>query len=226
MELTYIGVFMAGLLSFFSPCIVPLIPMYIGFLAGEINPEGHKAKGLYLNALGFLLGLMLVFILLGAVATAIGSFLLGISSLLRQVSGVVIVIFGVFQLGLIKWNFLTRTRQVRVRVKSAKFGSAFLMGMAFSFGWTPCVGPILGTVLLYAANTQTLQMGIFLLVIYALGFIVPFMLSTVLMERAAKWFEGSGPWLGYMKWVSGLLMIAVGLLIYFNYLTRLTVLFS
>ncbi len=226
MELTYFGVFMAGVLSFFSPCIVPLIPMYIGFLAGEMTPEGHKAKKLYLNATGFLMGLMLVFILLGAVATAIGSYLLSLSSVLRQVSGVIIIIFGVFQLGLIKWDFLIRTRQIRVRAKSAGFGTAFLMGMAFSFGWTPCVGPILGTVLLYAANTQTLQTGIFLLIIYALGFIVPFMISTLLIERAAKWFEGSGSWLKYMKWVSGLLMIAVGLLIYFNYLTRLTMIFS
>jgi len=223
MNLSYFGVFLAGIVSFFSPCIVPLIPMYVGFLAGDLSEEGHQPKRLYLNALGFLSGLMLVFILMGAVATALGSFLLGMSTLLRQVSGIVIIVLGVFQLGLIKWNFLTKTRKMRVKVTKARFGTAFIMGMAFSFGWTPCVGPILATVLLYAANTQTLQTGIMMLVLYAIGFILPFIVSTLLLERAAKWFEGSGGWLKYMKWVSGIIMIFVGLMIYFNYLNKITV---
>lgn len=222
MDLSFFSVFLAGVVSFFSPCVVPLIPMYVGFLAGDITNDAKRSRRLYLNAAGFLLGLVTVFIALGAVATALGSLLLSQQALLRQVSGILIILLGVFQMGIIKLSFLTKTRQFRVRPKGSRFFTALVMGMAFSFGWTPCVGPILATVLLYAANAETFATGMWLLVSYALGFVVPFVLSTVLMERASKFFEASGVWLERLKFISGILMVIVGLLVYFNYLNKIT----
>ncbi|MCK8059235.1 MULTISPECIES: cytochrome c biogenesis CcdA family protein [unclassified Fusibacter] len=226
MQITYFGVWLAGLLSFFSPCIVPLIPMLAGFLAGEMDEEGGSRRKLYVNGAGFFIGLILVFILLGAVATSVGGFLLGISDTLRKVFGILVILLGVFQLGIIKPSFLMRERKVRVRAKKAKFGTAVVMGMAFSFGWTPCVGPILATVLLYAANSQTIGTGMFLLLIYAFGFMIPFIASVLLMSQLVILLEKSGKYLHVVKVLSGLLIIAVGFMIYFNYLNKITAFFS
>jgi cytochrome c-type biogenesis protein len=226
MQITYVGVWLAGVLSFFSPCIVPLIPMLVGFLAGDMDEEGASRKKLLINATGFFIGLMIVFVLLGAIATSIGGFLLGISDTLRKVFGILVIILGIFQLGIIKPNFLMRDRKVRVKLKKAKFGTAIIMGMAFSFGWTPCVGPILATVLLYAANGQTIGVGILLLLIYGLGFMIPFMIAVLLMSQVVLLLEKSGKYLHSIKWVSGILIIAVGIMIYFNYLNKITAFFS
>lgn len=222
MELSFVGVFIAGLVSFFSPCVVPLIPMYVGFLAGDL--EKGSAKGvpsLYLNAFGFLVGLMGVFIALGAVASTVGGVLLTNQEILRRASGILIALLGVFQMGLFKISFLTRTRQMRVRYRGSRFMTAVLMGMAFSFGWTPCVGPILASVLLYAASQETLTRGILLLIAYSLGFIVPFVASTLLMERVGMWLDRSQAWLEGLKKASGALMVVIGILIYTNYLSRI-----
>ncbi len=221
MELSLISVFVAGVFSFFSPCIIPLIPMYIGFLAGDIGTQKKHSKALYLNAFGFLMGLMLVFIALGAMATALGSLLLERQQELRKISGILIAVMGFFQLGVVQFSFLKKNRQMRVRYRGSRFLTAVLMGMAFSFGWTPCVGPILASVLLYAANAETLGTGITLLVAYSMGFIVPFVVSTILMDRATSIFDKSEKWLVGLKRLSGGIMILVGILIYFNYLSRI-----
>ncbi len=226
MNVTLTGVFIAGLLSFFSPCVIPLIPMYVGFLAGDFDDDGPNKKKMYINALGFFIGLMSVFILLGATATALGGFLLDKSTIIRKVLGVVVIFFGIFQLGIIKPSFLMKERKMRVKMKRAGFGTAVVMGAAFSFGWTPCVGPILGTVLALAANSKTLNVGILYLIVYTIGFAIPFALSTLLMGQMTRWLESISKYLHIIKIVTGIVLIAVGYLIYSNQLGQLTSLFS
>ncbi len=226
MNVTLTGVFIAGLLSFFSPCVIPIIPMYVGFLAGDFDENGPNKKKMYINAIGFFIGLMSVFILLGATATAIGGFLLDKSTVIRKALGVVVIFFGIFQLGIIKPSFLMKERKMRVKIKSASFGTAVLMGAAFSFGWTPCVGPILGTVLALAANSKTLSVGIIYLIVYTIGFAIPFALSTLLMGQMTRWLESIGKYLHIIKFATGIILIGVGYLIYSNQLIRLTTLFS
>lgn len=226
MNLTLVGVFIAGVLSFFSPCIIPLIPMYVGFLGGDMDQSGPSKKKLYINALGFFIGLMGVFIIMGAAASSLGALLYDMSATLRKVLGVLVIVLGVFQLGFIKPSFLMRERKMRVKMTSARFGTAVLMGAAFSFGWTPCAGPIIAAVLILAADSQTLLMGVLYLVVYALGFAVPFAISTLLMSHVIKWLESAGKYLHIVKIVSGVLLIIVGYLIYANRLGQLTAVFS
>ncbi len=226
MNVTLTGVFIAGILSFFSPCVIPLIPMYVGFLAGDFDDDGPNKKKMYINAIGFFIGLMSVFILLGATATALGGFLLDKSTIIRKVLGVVVIFFGIFQLGIIKPSFLMKERKMRVKMKSASFGTAVVMGAAFSFGWTPCVGPILGTVLALAANSKTLNVGIMYLIVYTIGFAIPFALSTLLMGQMTRWLESISKYLHVIKFITGIILIAVGYLIYSNQLGQITSLFS
>ncbi len=226
MNVTLTGVFIAGLLSFFSPCVIPLIPMYVGFLAGDFDDDGPNKKKMYINAIGFFIGLMSVFILLGATATALGGFLLDKSTIIRKVLGVVVIFFGIFQLGIIKPSFLMKERKMKVKMNRAGFGTAVVMGAAFSFGWTPCVGPILGTVLALAANSKTLSVGIMYLIVYTIGFAIPFALSTLLMGQMTRWLESIGKYLHIVKIITGIILIAVGYLIYSNQLSQLTSLFS
>ncbi len=226
MNVTLTGVFIAGLLSFFSPCVIPLIPMYVGFLAGDFDEDGPNNKKMYINAIGFFIGLMSVFILMGATATAIGGFLLDKSIIIRKVLGVVVIFFGIFQLGIIKPSFLMKERKMKVKMKKASFGTAVVMGAAFSFGWTPCVGPILGTVLALAANSKTLSVGMMYLIVYTIGFAIPFALSTLLMGQMTRWLQSIGKYLHIVKIITGMILIVVGYLIYNNQLSQITSLFS
>ncbi len=226
MKIDIILVFTAGLVSFFSPCIVPLIPMYVSFLAGDLDEGISDKKKLYINAFGFFIGLMGVFILLGAVATTVGSFLLDISDIMRKVMGVIVMIFGIFQLGILKLSFLMKERKMRFKFKKAKFGTAILMGMAFSFGWTPCVGPVLGSVLIIAADSSTLNTGILYLVVYAFGFFIPFAAATLLMGYSLKWLDNIAKYTPIIKKITGVMLVGLGYMIYTNTLSRITLLFS
>ncbi len=226
MNVTLTGVFVAGLLSFFSPCVIPLIPMYVGFLAGDFDEDGPSKQKMYLNAIGFFIGLMSVFILLGATATALGSFLLDKSTIIRQILGIVVIFFGIFQLGIIKPSFLMKERKMRIKMKRSGFGTAVVMGAAFSFGWTPCVGPILGAVLALAANSSTLAVGISYLIVYTIGFAIPFALSTLLMGQMTRWLESISKYLPIVKIITGIMLIVIGYLIFSNQVSQMTYLFS
>ncbi len=226
-NLTFFGVLTAGFVSFLSPCIIPLVPMYVGFLAGDVAEDGKTdRKRLFINALGFLIGLMLVFSLLGATASAIGKFLFTNSRLFSKVAGVLIIFFGVFQLGIFRPNFLKRESKFKFSGKSGRFGSAMLLGMAFSFGWSPCVGPVLGSIIALASRSESLYMGFLLLIIYSIGFSIPFLLTVFLMEPVMKIVEKSGTAFKVIKIVTGLLMIALGILIFTDKLASLIRLFS
>ena len=174
-----IAAFLAGLVSFLSPCVLPLVPGYVSLISGagveELKaPESRLFSKVMLNSIGFILGFSVVFITLGAISTEVGQLLARYKSLLAQVAGVVIILFGLHLTGLFKIKALyTDARLHQVKGGSTPWG-AFVIGFAFAFGWTPCVGPILGVILTFAAAQDSVTKGIFLLAVYSMGLAVPF----------------------------------------------------
>lgn len=225
-ELSLIAVFLAGAASFLSPCVVPLMPVYLSYLTGSSLDEletDTKAlrKTVLIQSLGFLTGLMVVFSLLGLTATALGQFLALNAQMFRQLSGGILIVFGLFHGGFIKIPWLSRERKFRVRAGKPRFLNSVLIGMVFSFGWTPCIGTVLASILVVAANSLTLTTGLQLLVVYSLGFSIPFLITAVFLSELLKKFESSGRFFDIIKKATGALICLAGLLILTNWLDRL-----
>jgi cytochrome c-type biogenesis protein len=184
MELSLFGIaiaFVAGVISFLSPCVLPLVPGYVSYIAGGSledlteNPTArHRLKAIYLS-LFFILGFSIVFIALGASASAVGEFLLSNKRLFEYIAGAVIVLFGIYLMGLLRIPFLEREMRFVARSAGGHPASAILLGTAFAFGWTPCIGPVLGGILTMSANTSEIGAGVVLLAFYSLGLGLPFL---------------------------------------------------
>lgn len=189
-DITFLGAFVAGLLSFLSPCVLPLIPAYLCFLGGasldDLMAAGGVDKGVrkqvFLSALAFVLGFSTVFISLGAGATAVSGFLMDNISVLSKGAGVVIVIFGLHYAGVFRIGFLNFEKRVHVENKPSGMIGSYVLGLAFAFGWTPCVGPILATILMIASSGDDVTYGISLLSVYAAGLGIPFMIAAFAVE--------------------------------------------
>lgn len=224
-DLTLFVVFIEGLLSFLSPCILPLIPVYISYLAGatidEIQNDQSLRRTMLFNSFGFILGISMVFIILGAGASTIGNFFVTYDVLFRKVGAIIIIIFGLFSTGLLKINFLNYERRINVKNKSPKFINAFILGATFSFGWTPCIGPILGSVLLLASTSSTLE-AMFMLLVYSIGMTIPFLLTTLLIGKAMRQFKKVYSYFNIIKMISGVLLIIIGIAMYFDWLKFFT----
>ena len=214
--------FAAGLLSFLSPCVLPLVPSYIGFLTGMTLPEmsGRRRVAL-LHALLFVAGFSLVFILLGASATALGRALNYYQIWLQRIGGVLIIAFGLVCLGVIKVDLLTQERRVHVQHKPVGYLGSALVGMAFAAGWTPCIGPVLGAILGLAATSTDVTRGMLLLAVYSAGLAVPFLIAAVAVESFLGWFQRFRRFLPWVMRVSGVLLILVGVLLVTGEFTRL-----
>jgi cytochrome c-type biogenesis protein len=214
--------FTAGLLSFLSPCVLPLVPSYIGFLTGMTLPEsGARRWTALVHALLFVAGFSLVFILLGASATALGRALNYYQVWLQRLGGVIVIGFGLVSLGVFGPGLLTRERRVHLEQKPVGYlGSAFV-GMAFAAGWTPCIGPVLGGILGLAATTSDLSRGMLLLGFYSAGLAVPFLLAAVALESFLEWFQRFRRFLPWVMRVSGALLVLVGILLVSGEFTRL-----
>jgi cytochrome c-type biogenesis protein len=214
--------FSAGLLSFLSPCVLPLVPSYVGFLTGMTLPEmeGRRRVAL-LHALLFVGGFSLVFILLGASATALGRALNFYQVWLQRVGGLLIIGFGLVCLGVVKADWLTRERRVHLEQKPVGFLGSALVGMAFGAGWTPCIGPVLGAILGLAATSADLSRGILLLAVYSAGLAVPFLVAAVAVERFLEWFQRFRKYLPWVMKISGALLVLVGGLLLTGEFTRL-----
>ena len=214
--------FAAGLLSFLSPCVLPLVPSYIGFLTGMTLPEMAKRRRAgFVHALLFVAGFSLVFILLGASATALGRALNYYQDWLQRIGGALIIAFGLVCLGVIKVEFLSQDRRVHVEHKPVGYLGSLVVGMAFAAGWTPCIGPVLGTILGLAATSNDLSRGVLLLAAYSAGLAVPFLIAAAALESFLEWFQR---FRGYLPWVmrlSGALLVFVGLLMVTGEFTRL-----
>ena len=224
-ESVSLGVFVAftaGLLSFLSPCVLPLVPSYIGFLTGMAVPEvTNRRRNALLHALLFVLGFTLVFLALGAGASAFGSALRYYKDTIARVGGVLIIFFGLWTLGVLKLDFLQREQRVQLEQKPVGYLGSVLVGMAFAAGWVPCIGPILGAILGLAATEADFGRGMALLGAYSAGLAVPFLLAAVALERFLEWFKRFRRHLGTVKTVSGVLLVLVGVLMVSGQFTRL-----
>jgi cytochrome c-type biogenesis protein len=214
--------FAAGLLSFLSPCVLPLVPSYVGFLTGMTLPEmsGRRRIAL-LHAICFVAGFSLVFILLGASATALGRALNYYQIWLQRIGGILIIAFGLVCLGVFKVGLLTQEHRLHLERKPVGFLGSGLVGMAFAAGWTPCIGPVLGAILGLAASSADLTRGMLLLAVYSAGLAVPFLIAAVAVESFLDWFQRFRRFLPWVMRLSGALLIFVGILLVTGEFTRL-----
>jgi cytochrome c-type biogenesis protein len=207
--------FFAGLISFVSPCVLPLIPGYVSFICGTtLNELDLKSKNFILKkSLFFSLGFSLVFVSLGATATFLGSFLLHNSQMLSIISGIVIILFSIYLLELIKINFLNQS----IGNYNIKFSNnlffPFIVGVGFGFGWTPCIGPILGSILAFASMEDSIYKGVLLLSFYSLGLAVPFTVSSLIIKKFLIFSKKSRSYLSKIKKFSGIILLTTGILI-------------
>ena len=218
-------VFLAGVLTFLSPCVLPLIPSYISYITGasiaELQTGRGARKATALHSLLFILGFSVIFVLLGASATYLSQVLYQYQKWIQNIGGALIILFGLHLTGLLPVHLLMREKRFQLQTKKVGYLRSFLFGIVFSIGWTPCVGPILASVLLYASSQATVQQGILLLTIYSLGMGIPFFLSSLGFSQllvSLKWLRN---YLNLLEKVTGVLLILVGILILTNSLTWL-----
>src|SRR5580693_2650662 len=219
-----IAAFVAGLISFLSPCVLPLVPGYVSLISGagveELKVrESRLFRKMMLNSVSFILGFSVVFITLGAISTEVGQLLARYKSSLAQIAGVVIILFGLHLTGIFRINALYSDKRLHnVKGGSTAWG-AFLIGFAFAFGWTPCVGPILSVILGFAATQDSVAKGVALLGVYSMGLAVPFLLTSLGIERFLKFYKSFRMHMHALEVASGGLLIVLGLLLVFGRFT-------
>lgn len=219
-NISFIVAFSAGLLSFLSPCVLPLVPAYIGYLAGNSVPSVseralNKLKVIY-KSFGFVLGFSIVFIIMGASITTLGSLFTIHHNILRKFGGLIIIVFGLHTTGIFKIKLLYYEKRLLSFNKVTNVFSPVIMGMAFATGWTPCIGPILSSILIYAANMNTINTGILLLAVYSLGLAVPFILTAIALDTLTEYIHRFSKYMSLVSLVSGILMIAMGIMVFTN----------
>lgn len=220
-----IAVFIEGLASFLSPCLLPLIPVYMTYLLGKaaedaiLEKKGHRR--LIINSLSFVAGFILIFVLLGAAATSIGSFLLANQVIIRKISGILIVVFGLFSMGILNIKFLNYERRLNITSSTPGILSSLILGIGFGFAWTPCIGPILASVLILAGQSKTIIEGIILLLVYGLGIGLPFIAISLFYKALYPILQKLIKHAKIIKIISGFLLIIIGVLIYFNWLAMI-----
>jgi len=211
----------AGLISFLSPCVLPLIPGYVSYISGSSLNELMESKETNIfPIILFSLGFSIVFISFGATATYLGSLVLDYSYELRIIAGSLIIIFSLHIMGLLNIKFLNYEKRIHSNIKPSVFGS-ILIGMAFGFGWTPCIGPILGSILALAATEESINKGILLLLCYSLGLAIPFVLSGYLIQRFMIFSKNLKNKMNLISKIGGGLLLITGILMITNQLQAL-----
>jgi len=206
--------FAAGLLSFLSPCVLPLIPSYVGFLTGLTIEEMQRRRGAaLLHAAWFVGGFSFIFMALGASASALGNLLLHYQVWLGRLGGVLVLLFGLYLLGVLRPAFLMRERKIELASKPIGYVGSALVGMTFGAAWTPCIGPILGGILTLAAARGSVWQGTLLLGVYALGLAVPFLMTAFALDRFLAWFQRFRPYIVWVDRVAGALLVLLGILL-------------
>jgi len=215
--------FFAGMISFLSPCVLPLIPGYLSFICGaDLENLQKKSKYFILQKSAlFVLGFSLIFILLGASSTFFGSFFLAKSQMFSNIIAIIIIIFGLYLTGIINFNFFNNEFRFYISKYSNNFSFPFVVGMGFAFGWTPCIGPILGSILALASLESSLSQGIFLLLVYSIGLGVPFMLAGYYMGNFLLFSKKAKKSIMTIQKISGVVLIITGVLIFTSKLQTL-----
>ncbi|HPK86697.1 MAG TPA: cytochrome c biogenesis protein CcdA [Atribacterota bacterium] len=234
-EVSYFAAFIAGILSFLSPCILPLVPGYISFITGlsleEISTQSHKNAGsiyrILAGALSFILGFSLVFVSLGASATFLGKFMQDYAIWFKRIGGVIIIIFGLHMLHLLNIPFLQYQKRINLKQNLSFniFFTPFLIGFAFAFGWTPCIGPILAAILLYAGTQETVSKGVILLLFYSAGLAIPFLLTALAVNQFYKVAGKIKKAFPVIETVGGILLVIIGILVFsdnLSFISKLT----
>ncbi|MBL1421393.1 MAG: cytochrome c biogenesis protein CcdA [Alphaproteobacteria bacterium] len=234
LTVSYISAFFAGLISFLSPCVLPLIPPYLCFLAGKSlndlttdleadNDQSHKLlKQLSWRALAFVFGFSTVFIMLGATATILGQAVQSYFVILSQIAGVIIIIMGVHFLGIVRIPFLNFEKRYHGGDKPSGFLGSYVIGLAFAFGWTPCVGPILATILAIASQEQSAFTGMALLGTYSAGLGIPFMLAALFLRPFLGFMQRFRKHMGMVEKIMGVFLILAGIMFLTGYMSTLS----
>ena len=228
-NVSLLAAFGAGLLSFISPCVLPLIPGYLSYISGlsldemrgtgvpEISPA-VRSRVIW-SSLAFIIGFSIVFVALGASASAIGQFLMSRLTILGRIAGAIIILFGLHTMGLLRIDWLYQEKRVQTNRRPAGFVGAMLVGVAFAFGWTPCIGPILAGILAVAAAQDTIGQGVRLLLAYSLGLAVPFFATALAINRFFAAFARIRRHYHFVELTSGALLVIIGILIATNRFT-------
>lgn len=229
-NISFLLVFLEGFLSFFSPCIIPLIPIYMGYLAGntdDIGEDGsisYNRKKVFFHTIFFVLGISFAFFILGMSFTAIGSFFQSNQLLFTRLAGILIIVLGLFQLGIFELKFLSRDRRFNYRLSKKKTNPlvAFIMGFTFSFAWTPCVGPALSSVLILASSASSSLTGNILVLLYAIGFIIPFMILGLFTTQALNFLDKHQKLLKHTVKVGGVILIIMGVMTFTGWMNGIS----
>src|SRR4051795_12570583 len=228
-NVSLLAAFAAGFLSFVSPCVLPLIPGYISFVSGvsveEMRSDAPPAASrvqIFITSLAFVIGFSIVFVALGASATAIGKLRFAKLPLLSRIAGGILIVFGLHTMGVFRLAFLENEKRVHSQKKPAGPLGAMLVGVAFAFGWTPCIGPILGGILAIAGSKNSVGEGILLLAVYSLGLGIPFLLTSLAINQFFSATRRVRKYYHAIEVASGVLLVAIGLLIFTGQLTIIT----
>ena len=227
----YLISFFEGIITFVSPCLLPMLPIYLLYFAGQEGEtaddrEAVRLRRTVVNSLGFVLGFTIVFVLLGAFAAGIGSLLSRYQTAVNIVTGLIVVLLGLNFTGVLRLGFLNRTHTLTSGIKPLRFFSSLLFGVVFSIGWTPCIGAFLGSALLLASQQGSVVKGIVMLIVYSLGLGIPFVISAVLIDRLKNAFAFIKRHYRVINIVCGLLLVAVGILMMTGMMNRFLALFT
>jgi len=217
--------FVAGLVSFLSPCVLPLVPSYLAFITGmslEDLEQGVDRKRTLVHAALFVTGFSLIFVLLGAGASFLGQFFILYRAWVERLGGILIIVLGLHLAGALRLTPLLRERRMHLADKPAGYLGTLGVGVAFGAGWTPCLGPILGAILTYGFARETMWTGVGLLSVYSLGLAVPFLVAALALDRFLQAFKGFRRWMPYLEKASGVLLVLLGLLLLTGRLTVLS----
>ncbi|MBS7006771.1 cytochrome c biogenesis CcdA family protein [Anaerostipes sp.] len=214
----YLISFLEGIITFISPCLLPMLPIYISYFAGETTDRPkHKALS---NAITFVAGFTFVFVLLGAFAGTLGGLLNSHKTIVNIVTGLIVIVFGLNFIGVFNIGLLNRTKRSQMEVKKHSLISSFIFGIVFSIGWTPCVGAFLGSALMMASQQGSAAKGILMLFLYSMGLGIPFIISAVIIERLMTAFGWIKAHYGIITKISGILLIIVGFMMMFGMMDR------
>ena len=210
--------FGAGFLSFFSPCLLPMIPAYIMYITGvDMEDDISKVRMTALmRTLGFVLGFTVIFMIMGSSASFLGRVFIQNKTVFFRISGILIILFGLNMMGVLNLRILGMEKRVKSPKKVTSWFSSILMGMAFAAGWTPCFGPVLASILVFAGTSATVSKGMLLLFVYSVGMAIPFLMTALFINVFINWLAKAEKFLKYMPYISGIILVIFGLLIFFD----------